>query len=75
MSDWKSWLITLGVVAVVAPGAGYLGARYGKQVRGNVMMASILMGFGQATDPAKENPVEAVEGKQKRAPDPGEPPL
>jgi hypothetical protein len=75
MSDLRQWLIALAVLVVVLPGAGWLGARYGKQMRGNVMMASILLGFGQAMDPAKETPIEAAEGRNEKAPvPPGEPP-
>jgi hypothetical protein len=75
MSELRQWLIALAVLAVAAPAGGWLGARYGKQVRGNAMMASILLGLGQATDPAKQNPMESVEGRNQKPPQPpGEPP-
>ena len=74
-SDLRHWLVALAVLAIAAPVAGWLGARYARHVRGNAMMASILLGFGQVTDPSKQNPMEAVQGRNEKPPQPaGEPP-
>ncbi len=51
----------------------WLAGRYGRRVRGNLIMASILLGFGHAMDPRPQEKVEAAE-PGKGGPLPGEPP-
>jgi hypothetical protein len=73
MSLWVKDLIALGALLLVAPLFAWIGLRHGKRLRGSLIMASILLGFGHAIDPPPQDKVEASE-PGKAGPQPGEPP-
>ena len=73
MADWlrlSAWAMAFLAVAVAG---AWLGRRYGRQARGNLALAGILLGLGEALDPPPRNRVEAAEAG-KDQPGPGEPP-
>ena len=72
MAGWLQLLIAIVALVVLGTLAGWMGRRHGKRIRGNLVMASILLGFGHALDPPPEQRVEAAQpGKDARKP--GEP--
>ena len=73
MAVWLQDLIALLALIVLAPLIGWIGLRHGRKIRGNLVMASILLGFGRAMDPPPHEKVEAAE-PGKGGPQPGEPP-
>ncbi len=73
MPRWLQDLIALGVLIVIAPLIAWAARRHGRSIRGNLMMASILLGFGHAVDPPPEQKVESAQ-PGKDGPQPGEPP-
>lgn len=73
MPTWLEYLIAVGALLVIAPLIALAGKRHGRRLRGSLMMASILLGFGHALDPPPHEKVEASEpGKDLR--NPGDPP-
>ena len=67
MAGWLQYLIAGGALVVLAPLLGWLGLRHGRRIRGNLALASILLGFGHAIDPPPEQKVEAARpGKDAR---------
>jgi hypothetical protein len=68
------WLIGGLAVLVLGPACAWLGTRYGRATRGNLALASILLGFGEAIDPPPKHKVEDAEPGNDQ-PGPGEPPL
>jgi hypothetical protein len=73
MAWWLQVLMVVAALVVVAPLAAWIGLRHGRKIRGNLMMASVLLGFGHAIDPPPQDKVEAAE-PGKGGPLPGEPP-
>ena len=73
MPGWLQILIGVVSAAVLLLLAGWLGRSHGKKVRGNLLMASFLLGLGHAMDPPPAQKVEAAE-PGKGGPLPGEPP-
>ncbi len=72
MPIWLQDLLALAAVLALAPVVAWIGVRHGRRIRGNLIMASILLGFGHAVDPPPQEKVEASE-PGKRGPKPGEP--
>ncbi len=66
-------LVAVLALLVLAPVFAWIGKRHGRRIRGNLVMASILLGFGHAMDPPPAQKVEAAE-PGKGGPQPGEPP-
>ena len=73
MAVWLKELIAVLALIVLAPLAAWIGLRHGRKIRGNLVLASILLGFGHAVDPPPHQKVEAAE-PGKGGPQPGEPP-
>ena len=73
MTLWLQQLAAIAVVIVLAPLIAYAARRYGRQVRGGIMMAGILLGFGEVVDPPSKHLIEAQEGEEKGSPETGEP--
>ena len=73
MAGWLQALIAIAALVVLAPLFGWMGKRHGRRIRGNLALASILLGFGHALDPPPAQKVEAAE-PGKGGPQPGEPP-
>ena len=70
---WLQILVVLLALVVIAPLMAWMGLRHGRRIRGNLMMASLLLGLGHAMDPPPTDKVEAAE-PGKGGPLPGEPP-
>ena len=66
-------LVAVLALLVLAPVFAWIGKRHGRRIRGNLVMASILLGLGHAMDPPPAQKVEAAE-PGKGGPQPGEPP-
>ena len=66
-------LIAVLALLVLAPVFAWIGQRHGRRIRGNLVLASILLGFGHPLDPPPTQKVEAAE-PGKGGPQPGEPP-
>ena len=73
MPLWLQQLAALAVVIVLAPLIAFAARRYGRRVRGGLMMAGILLGFGEVLDPPSKHVVEAQEGEENASPETGEP--
>ncbi len=73
MAVWLKELIAVLALIVLAPLVAWIGLRHGRKIRGNLVLASILLGFGHAVDPPPHQKVEAAE-PGKGGPQPGEPP-
>jgi hypothetical protein len=74
MAEWLQFVLAGLALVVVAPLIAWLAKRHAKGVRGGLVLASILLGIGQAADPPPGHKVESAEpGKDDRSP--GEPPL
>jgi hypothetical protein len=73
MAVWVQDLIALGALLVLAPLIAFVGRRHGKRIRGNLVLAGILLGLGHTLDPPPQQKVEAAE-PGKPGPKPGEPP-
>ncbi len=61
MAGWLQILIAVAAFVVLAPLLAWLGRRHGRQIRGNLALASILLGFGHAIDPPPLQKVEAAQ--------------
>ena len=73
MALWVKDLIALGSVLLLAPLFAWIGTRHGRRIRGNIVLAGILLGFGHPLDPPPHEKVEAAE-PGKGGPQPGDPP-
>lgn len=73
MALWLKDLIALGALLVVTPLFAWIGLRHGRRIRGSIVLASFLLGFGHVMDPPPHEKVEAAE-PGRRGPKPGEPP-
>ena len=73
MAVWLKQLIAVLALIVLAPLVAWIGLRHGRKIRGNLVLASILLGFGHAVDPPPHQKVEAAE-PGKGGPQPGDPP-
>jgi hypothetical protein len=71
---WWTWLVIVVGLLIVAPLAARAGRGVGRRARGGFLMASVLLGFGQALDPPSKHLIEARE-EEKAGPETGEPPL
>ena len=73
MPLWLQQLAALAVVIVLAPLIAIGARRYGRRVRGGLLMAGILLGFGEVLDPPSKHIVEAQGGEEKPSPENDEP--
>ncbi len=73
MAIWLQQLLALVALVVIAPLVAWIATRHGRRIRGSLIMASILLGFGHAVDPPQVGKVEAAE-PGKGGPQPGRPP-
>ena len=74
MAEWLQYLLAGLALLILAPLLAWLARRHAKSVRGNLALASILLGIGQPLDPPPKHKVESAEpGKDDRSA--GEPPL
>jgi len=75
MPPWIQALLALIALVVLAPAVAWLAKRSGRKARGGLMLACLMLGFGDAFDPPAKHMIEATDGEEKEAPAPGEPPL
>jgi hypothetical protein len=73
MPLWMQQLAALAVIIVLAPVIAIGARRYGRRVRGGLLMAGILLGFGEVLDPPSKHIVEAQGGEEKGSPETDEP--
>ncbi len=73
MAIWLQDILALAALLAIAPLVAWIATRHGRRIRGSLIMASILLGFGHAMDPPPHEKVEAAE-PGKGGPMPGEPP-
>jgi hypothetical protein len=73
MPLWLQQLAAVGAVIILAPVIAIGARRYGKRVRGGMMMAGILLGFGEVIDPPSKHLIEASGDKEKPSPENDEP--
>lgn len=69
------WLIIVIALVVLLPLAAWLGRRYGRQARGGVGLAMMMLGLGEAIDPPSKHVIEADVARNKSRPAPGDPPI
>jgi hypothetical protein len=74
MPIWLQYLIAFAALIIIAPFVARFGKRHGRRMKGGLVMASILFGFGEALDPPSKHLIEAQEGEEKAGPETGEPP-
>jgi hypothetical protein len=74
--DWPPYVIAGVAFLVLAPLAAFVGKRYGRSIKGGVVMGSILLGFGHVLDPPGKQAIEAAreDPGKKGPPAPGDPP-
>ena len=73
MPVWAQILIVLVVLAVLAPLVARFAKGAGRRARGGLMMASVLLGFGEVLDPPSKHIIEANEAEEKAQPGNDEP--
>jgi hypothetical protein len=76
MHGWLPYAIAAAVLLVLAPLAALTGKRYGRSIKGGLVLGSILLGFGYAIDPPAKQAIEAAhKDADKKGPQPaGDPP-
>ncbi len=77
MHGWRAVAAVLVAVVLLGPAVAWLGRRYGRSVKGGLILGSILLGFGHVLDAPSKEAVEAAgeEAGRKGRPAPGDPPL
>ena len=73
MPVWLQYLIALAALCVLAPFVARFARGAGRRARGGLMMAGILLGFGEALDPPSKHVIEAQGGEEKGSPENDEP--
>ncbi|MFT4254320.1 MAG: hypothetical protein QM608_17785 [Caulobacter sp.] len=74
MAAWLQYLLVFAALLVLAPLVAWLARRAGSRAKGGLMLASVLLGFGEVLDPPSRHAVESVE-PAKGSPENDEPPL
>ena len=76
MKGWLPYAVAGLVFLVLAPLAALIGKRYGRSIKGGLVMGSILLGFGYAIDPPAKQAIESAreDPDKKGPPAPGDPP-
>ncbi len=76
MHGWLPYAIAGAALLLLAPLVAMAGRRYGRSVKGGLILGSILLGFGQAIDPPSQQAIEAAsDDADKKGPQPaGDPP-
>ena len=67
MHVWLQYLIAFAVLCALAPLIALMARRFGRRARGGLMMASILLGFGEVVDPPSKHVIEAQGAEEKSA--------
>jgi len=73
MPLWLQQLAAIAVIIVLAPLIAIGARRYGRRVRGGLLMAGILLGFGEVLDPPSKHVAEAQGGEERPSPEKDEP--
>jgi hypothetical protein len=61
MALWLQYLIAAIALLVLAPLIAWLGRRLGSRAKGGLMLASIMLGFGEVLDPPSKRSTKAAE--------------
>ncbi len=72
MPVWIKYAIAFAILAVLAPFVARFARGAGRRARGGLMMASVLLGFGEVLDPPSKHIIEAKE-EAKGSPENDEP--
>jgi hypothetical protein len=72
MPVWIQYALALLALAVLAPFVARFARGAGRRARGGLMMAGILLGFGEVLDPPSKHIIEAQE-EAKASPENDEP--
>jgi hypothetical protein len=74
MAAWMQYLIAFAALVVVMPLFAGVGKRLGAKAKGGMMLACVMLGFGDVLDQPAKHAIEATE-PEKGSPENGEPPL
>ncbi len=81
MPAWTGYLIAFAALVLIAPFAARLGRWQGRQqgkarrgLKGNLALASLLLGFGAVMDPPQRHAIEARQREEEPDPGAGDPP-
>ena len=81
MPAWTGYLIAVAALILIAPLARQLGRQLGKSpgkarrgLKGNLALASLLLGFGAVLDPPQRHAIEARRREEEPDPGAGDPP-
>ena len=74
MPAWLGYLLAFAALLVIAPLIGWLGHRYGRQIKGGAALASVMLGMGALFDPPVKAPTVAEEAQVKGDEESGDPP-
>lgn len=73
MDGWIGYALALGAFIVIAPAIAWLARRQGRSVKGGLLLASVLLGFGEPLDPPSKHMIEASGGEEREGESTGEP--
>ena len=74
MPTWLGYILALAALVVLAPLMAWVGHTQGRNIKGGLALASIMLGFGVPLDPPTKHLIEATEDKVKGENETGEPP-
>ena len=74
MPLWTQYLLAFAALAVLAPLVFWAGRRLGSRTKGGLILASLMLGFGDVLDQPAKQAIEATE-TEKGSPENDEPPL
>jgi len=65
MPSWLSYVLAIVALLTLAPLMAWVGHKHGRQIKGGVALASVLLGIGVIDPPAKQ----AIEANERRETD------
>ena len=74
MPVWMEYGVGLAALVVAAPLAAWVALRLGRSAKGGLVLASFMLGIGEAADPPSKHMIEAGTPEDREAPPAGDPP-
>ncbi len=74
MPVWLEYLAALAALVVAFPIAAWIAQRLGRSAKGGLVLASFMLGLGEAADPPSQRMIEAGAPEEREAPPAGDPP-